>query len=294
MFGVLFFVVLAALFSFDRDAFAIEEIDDLQAVVALDAPAQRIVSLAPSNTEILFALGMGKRVVGVTEYCNFPPAAGQITKVASYNSVNLELIAAARPDLVLAIRGNDAEGLEGIRKMGIPVFALEIQTVDQVFAALERVGRLTGTEKHAKSMADSLRLQVKRIVARQDSAPLTVLWGHLSDPIYTAGKETFIDDVLLLAGAENLGRRAPGAWPQVSLETLVGWQPHVIVTTDGRAAEGLDSEITRLRDTDGWKALPAVAQGNILFVDGDLLLRPGPRVVQALDKVSAYLDSLGQ
>ena len=268
----------------------IEEKDDLGLVVQLGKPAARLVSLAPSNTEMLYALGLGAQLVGVTEYCNYPPEAAQKTHVASYNSVNTELIAAAQPDLVLAIRGNDTEGLQSLRDLGIAVFALDIQTLDQMLAALERLGRLTGTHERATALVDSLQGTLKELSAEAGKSRPKVLWAHLSDPIYTAGGGTFINDVIERAGGHNLGAQAPGSWPQVSLETVVGWGPEVIITTDGRAKpEALEKELARLRQTDGWKSLPAVRQGRILFIEGDLLLRPGPRVIQALGQIRPYL-----
>ena len=272
----------------------IEEKDDLGETVKLEKPAVRLISLAPSNTEMLYALGLGAQVVGVTEYCNFPPEAAEKPHVASYNSVNTELITAARPDLVFAIRGNDSEGLQSLKNLGIPVFALDIQTLDQMLEALQRLGRLTGAEKQAEALVDSLTQRLKDVTAGLSEDKPSVLWAHLADPIYTAGAGTFIDDVIQRAGGRNLGGQAPGSWPQISLETVVGWGPEVIVTTDGRAKpEVLEAELARLRQTDGWKSLPAVRQGRILFVEGDLLLRPGPRVIEALEMIRAYLAPKG-
>lgn len=267
----------------------IEAKDDVGQAILLKKVPQRLVSLAPSNTEILFALGVGDRLVGVSEFCDYPPEAAKLPQVAGFNTVNLEAIAAAQPELVVAIRGNDAEGLEGLRRLGIPVFALEIQTVEQVFTAIERLARLTGVAQRGKSLADSLRQAVKAVTVPDDRPRPRVLWSHLGEPVYTAGKDTYIDDALYLAGADNLGRRAAGAWPQIGLETLVQWAPEVIVTTDGRAAEDLAAQIERLRGTDGWKTLPAVQKGRVLYVEGDYLLRPGPRVVRALAQIAAYL-----
>ena len=133
-----------------------EEIrDDLGETFSFSSVPMRVISLAPSNTEMLFALGVGNRIVGVTEYCNYPPEANSINKVAGFNTVNLEKVAQVRPELVLAIRGNDMESLRSLRQLGIPVFSFDIQNLDQVSSALRRLGALLGVEKRANTIADS-------------------------------------------------------------------------------------------------------------------------------------------
>ncbi len=272
-----------------RTALAVEVRDDLGEVFDLEAIPQRLVSLAPSNTELLYALGVGHYLVGVTEYCNYPPAATSVARVAGFNTVNLEKMAMARPDLVLAIRGNDMESLRSLRQLGIPVFSLDIQSLDQVGTALRRLGKLLGVDERAERLADSLDVRIGAVrsqVGEASSRP-KALWGFWGDPIYTAGAQTMIDDVFSAAGGENMGRRAEGAWPQVSLETIVMWAPDILFTTHvpgGR--QNLEAEVMRLQQTDGWKLVPAVRQNRVYFVDGDLLLRPGPRLVDALEYIA--------
>jgi iron complex transport system substrate-binding protein len=271
---------------------AIEMEDDLGARARLEKPPQRIVSLAPSNTELLFALGLGKRVVGVTEYCNYPEEAQSLEKVAGYNTMSLEKVVAVQPDLVLAARGNDLEGVESLRRLGTPVFALDIQSVGQLLKAIERLGRLTGAEEEAAKLKGQLGQRVRRVEKALEGVEERprVMWGYWSDPVYTAGKSTMIDDVFALAGGDNVGRRAEGAWPQVSLETILAWAPQVIFTTYVPGGpDSLGGEMARLRAVDGWKNVPAVQQGRIYYVEGDWLTRPGPRLVQALEHIARHL-----
>lgn len=266
--------------------------DDLGQEVELPSPPQRIVSLAPSNTELLFALGLGERVVGVTRFCNYPEAAQRIEKVADYNAMSVEKIAALKPDLVLAARGNDLEGLATLRRIGIPVFALDVQSISQLLAAVERVGRLCGVEEQARQLGQGLKARVERVRAKVDSAQTRprVMWGYWGEPIFTAGAGTMIDDLFALAGGINVGRQAPGAWPQVSLETVIAWAPEVIIAAASMGDSGeFRAELERLREMDGWKSLPAVQQGRIYAIDGDLLTRPGPRLIEALEQVAACL-----
>ncbi|MGB1719716.1 MAG: ABC transporter substrate-binding protein, partial [Candidatus Latescibacterota bacterium] len=266
--------------------------DDLGEAFSFSSPPMRIISLAPSNTEMLFALGVENRVVGVTEYCNYPPKADSLGKVAGFNTVNLEKVVEARPDLVLAIRGNDMESLRSLRQLGIPVFSLDVQNLDQVSSALRRLGTLLGVEQHANILADSLAYRV-RLVRREREAIAekpSVMWGFWGEPIYTAGAGTMIDDVIETAGGENVGRLAKGTWPQISLETVIEWAPEVIITTHvPGGADSLSKEVDRLRETEGWKRVPAVRSGRIYHVEGDWLLRPGPRLVHALQAVTKLL-----
>lgn len=265
--------------------------DDLGMIVELASPPLRLVSLAPSNTEILFALGLGDRVVGVTRFCNYPEAAKTLPQVADYSTLSAEAVTGLRPDLVVAARGNDPEGLETLRRAGIPVFALDVQSVDQLLAAIRRVGELCGVPDSAVALEARLSRRIDAVRTRVTVLPPTrVLWAYWGEPIFTAGARTMIDDVLTLAGGDNLGRQAPGAWPQISLETVVAWAPEAIVTSAHQGGpEALAAEVERLRRTPGWQSVPAVRDGRICSVDGDLLNRPGPRLVEALEQVTACL-----
>lgn len=261
--------------------------DDLGQQTCLAVAPLRIVSLAPSNTELLFALGLGDRVVGVTEYCNWPEAAARIEKVAGYTDLSVEKIAAVRPDLVVAARGNDLEGLETLRRLGIPVFAFAANGVDDVLRAVDRLGQLTGQTDGAQALETQLRARVEAVRRRVQGRPRPlVLWGFAADPIYTAGAGSLIDDVIEQAGGSNAGRRAAGLWPQVSLETVVGWAPDVLLMSPSTDAAG---ELAQLRTLDGWRDLPAVRSGRVVRIDGDLLTRAGPRLVDALEQLAAQL-----
>ncbi len=271
---------------------AVEVVDDLGEKLQIDGVPERVISLSPSNTELLFALGLEERIVGLTEFCNYPPAADSIEKVAGFNTVNLEKIMAAKADFVLAIRGNDMESIRSLRQLGIPVFSLDIQTLEQVVQSLHRLGRIFAVEKRAAELGKALSERIAKVqsqVAAVEQKP-RVMWGFWGDPVFTAGAHTMIDNLFALAGGDNVGRRADGAWPQVGLETILMWAPEVIITTHipgGR--ENLASEIKRLQQTDGWQQVPAVLNGRIYYVEGDWLLRPGPRLVDALEAVAGYL-----
>ena len=285
----MFFLVAAAL-----PVNGIELEDDLGMVVEMAIPPQRIVSLAPSNTELLFALELGNKLVGVTEFCNFPHAALALETVAGYSSLSIEKIIAVEPDLILGARGNDLEGLGTLRQMGFPVFALDIQNVEQLLEAVDRLGRLTGVESRATVLEKAWKVRLARLKAVVDSLESRprVMWGYWGETVFTAGKGSIIDDVIHLAGGLNVGRAAPGSWPQVSLETVVSWASEVIITTylpSSGEPNKLEAETQGLRGMDGWKSLPAVREGRIYYLESDWLMRPGPRLLDALEYLAVLL-----
>ena len=285
-----YFSVVVALLALNAGRVeAVKVVDDLGVEVEMQAGPERIVSLAPSNTELLYALGLGDKVVGVTEVCNYPAAVKDVEQVAGFNSLNLEKIAAAKPDLVLAARGNNIEGIRSLREMGIRVFSLDIQSLQQLLQAVQRVGALCAVEQQAAILHTELSARIKAVADRllNTKEQPKVLWGYWSDPVYTAGPGTMIDDVISQAGGVNVSAAAKGAWPQVGLETILAWAPEVIITTYMPAGpDSLAAEVVRLQQTDGWQKVPAVSHGRLYYVEADWLMRPGPRLVDAYEQLA--------
>lgn len=266
-------------------------LDDLGVAVELKHPPARLVSLAPSNTELLYALGLGAQVVGVTDYCNYPPEAQTVQRVASYSNLNLEQIVAAAPDLVLAARGNDLEGIASLRAAGIPVFSLDVQSVEGLIESTGRVGRLVGAQEAAARLQADWRARLAQVRAKVDSSRVRprVMWGYFGEPVYTAGAGTLIDDLIEVAGGVNVGRQALGAWPPVNLETILSWAPEVLLTAAMADDQAVEKEVARLRSLEGWNQLPAVRQGRVYQLNGDWLTRPGPRALLALEALADLL-----
>ncbi len=269
--------------------FPLKLADALGDTLTLHAYPKRIISLAPSNTELLFAVGAGSRVVGVTDYCNYPPQAAWKPKIGGFSDASLELIVSKQPDLVLGARFNPQESLDGLRRFNIPVFVLAPSTVDETLSALLQVGRITGQDEAAARLEAALVVRVQAIKEAVDEIPVharpRVLWGKLSAPMYTAGPGSFIDDLIRLAGGGSIVHDASANWPRVGLETIVDRNPQVIVVSSTPPPK-IGEALNRLRKTPGWKKIDAVISGRIYHINLDLLGRPGPRLVDGLERLA--------
>ncbi len=269
----------------------IEATDALGDRITLNAYPERIVSLAPSNTEILFALGAGDRIVAVTNYCDYPPEVEHLPRIGGFSDASLELIVSVQPDLVVAARLNPLEALESLKRFDIPVFVLAPSTLEETIRVIRQTGRLIGEEDATSRLIKQLESRieaVRKIVSAigQEDRP-RVIWGRLAAPFYSAGPGSFIDDLIRAAGGVNI-IGSGNTWPQIGLETVVDRNPEVIIVSV-ESPESIPKDIARLRETSGWKTIDAVKTGRIYHLDLDLLGRPGPRLVDGLERLAALL-----
>jgi iron complex transport system substrate-binding protein len=267
------------------DRFPLSIKDDRGVAVRLAAPPRRIVSLAPSLTEIVFLLGRGDSLVGVTRFCNFPPAASGLPKIGGVIDPDVERIVALSPDLVLCTTdGNPRAKVRALEEMRIPCFAVAPQDLGAVFTAIERLGVLLGAADRGRAEAGGLR---RRARLASPSFPgverPSALFVVSTVPIIAAGEGTFMDELLRLAGGRNAASRFSGRYPRLSVEGLVAARPDVIFVAGMTGVERFSPEVTR------WKEVPAFRDGAVIILDGDLVTRPGPRLVTALERVSAVL-----
>ena len=250
------------------------------------APA-RIVSMAPNLTEICFALGAGDRVVGVTEHCNHPEAAGALPKVGGYNSPSLEAILGLEPDLVLcAEEGPLRAVVERLETLGISVWTVRIATLADLFRALDSIGKRVGAARAAAALRGDLEARRDRVrdrVASKGRVPVVVVFDRA--PLVVAGPGTFADDLIRLAGGTNVAADATSAYPQLAMESLLAREPEVIVdlAAMGTNAGGAKEWWAR------WEGLPAVRNGRVSVGDPDLLTRPGPRLLDGLEWLAGVL-----
>jgi len=261
--------------------------------VTLRVPVQRVVSLAPSNTEILFAIGAGSQVVGRDSYSDYPPEARNVTDIGGLvGTQNTELILSKKPDLVLASPLTPPEQIADLDKAGLTVYVLpNPKTFDDLYTNLETAGKLMGREKEADALVHALKARVQAVVSKvalASARPLVYYELDATDPTapYTSGPDTFVDLLIRTAGGENFGGELKGDWVQISVETLLARQPDFIVLGDYTYG-GVTPEQVKVRA--GWDALNAVKQNKIFTFDDNTVSRPGPRLVDGLEAMAKLL-----
>ncbi|HEY66539.1 MAG TPA: cobalamin-binding protein [Caldilineae bacterium] len=273
--------------------FPLSLVDGLGREVTIDRVPARIVSLAPSNSEILFAVGAGDQVVGVTKYCNYPPEACESKEIVggfSAKSISVEKILALEPDLVLAAGKIHQPIIEALEQLDIPVVALTASTFDDVYANIELVGRLTAHEEQAAEVIAEMKARVAAVTEAVASIPeeqrLKVFWETWDEPLMTAGPSTFIGQMIELAGGINIFADVTEDYPQISAEEVVQRNPDVILGPDSHG-EKLTPEQVAQRPS--WSQINAVKNGRIHLVNGDIVSRPGPRLAEGLEAIARAL-----
>ncbi len=264
--------------------------DGLGRTITLETTPQRIVSLAPSNTEILFAVGAGSQVVGRDEFSDYPPEAASIGSIGgSFGEYNAEAILALEPDLVLAAEINPPELVQQLEDLGLTVYYLgNPATLEEMYTNLETVARLTGHD--VTELVDSLKARVaavdEKIVPLSSRIPV-FYEIDATDPTkpWTYGPGTFGDLLIARAGGYNIGSIASDPYPQISIEQVVAANPSIIILGD--SMWGVTPESVKVRP--GWETIPAVASDSIFPFDDNLISRPGPRLVDALEQLAKLL-----
>ncbi|RAR60697.1 iron complex transport system substrate-binding protein [Paraburkholderia unamae] len=270
---------------------AVSAVDDAGNTVTLPAPAQRVVSLAPHVTELLYAAGGGAKVVGAVAYSDYPPEAQKVPRVGDNRALDLERIAALKPDLIVVWRhGNAQQQLDRLRALHIPLFFSEPHRLDDVATSLTRLGVLLGTRPTAQAAADAYRLDIAQLRARYARrAPVSVFYEVWDRPLMTLNGQHMISDVIALCGGRNVFAALEPLVPAVSTEAVLAANPDAIVT----AAQGEtspDRSLPGLALWQSWPTLTAVKRGNLFAIDGDLLTRPAPRIAQGAAQLCEDLD----
>lgn len=267
--------------------------DDYGYTAEISAAPQTIVSLGPSNTEILFALGLGDKVAGVTEYCNYPAAAQTKSLIGGVSSPNVEKIVALNPDLILANAMNGEDNIAHLRKLGYTVLCLNPDSVDGTFSSIRRVGEATGTSAAAGELIASMQQRFRAAAEKVKTAgttPLTVTHLMSTDPYWVSGIHTFQDELITLAGGTNAFPEVDG-WGIINLEHLLTTDPDVILVDSGAGmGEKGENLLKQSFMTDPrLSSLTAVKNNRIYVMDSDTFDRGGPRIVDAFDELVAVL-----
>ncbi len=266
-------------------------VDGLGRSVTIDKIPQRIVSLAPSNTEILFALGLDDKVVGVTEYCNYPQAAKTKPKVGGFSTVDIEKVVSLEPDLVLATQIHGKTVIPALEKLGLTVVALTPSSLNEVLSSITLVGEVTGQDEQASKLVNNLRTRIEAVADKtrtfspnQKPRVFYITWH---DPLMTAGTGTLADDVIGNAGGENIAHDISGD-KTTDLETVIYRDPQVIIASVGMGT-GEDLPWQYVQTETRLKNTQALLNNRVYKIDGDLIHRPGPRVVDALEQMAHFI-----
>ena len=260
--------------------------------VTLKALPQRIVSLSPGATELLFAVGAGNQVVGVTTYCNYPPEATSREKIGGYSAktISIEKIVGLKPDLVVAESGTHADVIKALEPLGVTVLAIKPVTFNDAYANLELLGKLTGHSDTATTVVANMKATIKTVTDKVATIPqdkrVVVFWEIWDEPLMTASPSTFPGQVLEMAGGVNVFADVKTDYPQVSAEDIIKRNPAAIMGPD---THGDKLTVEQIGKRPGWERLAAVTSGRIYLINGDTSSRPGPRLAQALQDTAKAL-----
>ncbi|KQU17799.1 iron ABC transporter substrate-binding protein [Bacillus sp. Leaf13] len=274
----------------ENQAFPITIKDATGEKVTIEEQPKKIVTLIPSNTEVVFALGLGKKVVGVSDNDNYPEETKEIEKVGGME-MNTELIVSLKPDLVLAHASsahNSNEGLQQLKDAGIDVLVVnDAQSFDEVYESIDMIGQATGEHDKAKEIVANMKTKLKEIQEKaksvKDEERKTVLVEVSPSPdIYTPGKNTFMNEMLNIISAENAAAELDG-WAKIDEESMIAANPDVIITTYGYYTKDPVSEVTGRK---GWEDVAAVKDGQVYDVHSDLVTRSGPRLIEGVEELA--------
>jgi iron complex transport system substrate-binding protein len=253
---------------------------------ATNGPVTRIVSLAPNLTEIVFAVGAGNKLVGRTSYCDYPPEAKAVAEVGDTLHPSLERIIALKPQVVLVSTSSQLEVFtQQLHNQNIAVVVSDPRDLDGIFKSIQQIGEMTGQQAQAEELVSKLRERVNAVEqAVKNRAPVRVFYQVSAEPLYTAGHDAFVTDLMRRAGAASVTADVPGAWPKYSTESALAAKPEAIILPTGGSMGSVNSDVT-----EALRQSPAVVQGHVYKINDDYLTRPGPRAIDGLEAMARAL-----
>ncbi len=262
--------------------------DEVGREVLFPYPPKRIVSLAPNITEILFSLGLDEEIVGVSIHCNFPEKAKTKVRVGSYISLDFEKITSLKPDLIIATgAGNTRDMIDRLEKLGFPAFVIFPKNFDDVLKNIDHLGQVAGREKEAMKIIQTMRQRRQRITDRIQGLPRPRVFLQIGEaPLVTVGKGSFGDDLIHLAGGENIAGKEKERYPRWGMEEILKRSPEVILISSMNPRRDYQRV---LREWSHWKMIPAVRDGRVHLIDSDLIDRPSPRMIDGLEEIARKL-----
>lgn len=286
-------ILLAAIALCSEPVTAITITDDAGTTVTLNITPQRLISLSPSNTEILGALGLLDKVAGVTDYCDYPEEVKNIPRIGSYTAVSIEKVTAERPDLVIASDKTPKETISRLREIGLTVIVIAPKNVDHVLRDIRLFGEITGTGPEADALAADISRRIAAASAPTMPDSPTVAHVVYLKPLYISGNNTQQDDIIARAGGVNVFSDRNG-WGTVSLEEFLRVNPDIIIVSGGGGMDGSERDIIReeFMTRPQYASLSAVKNSRVYAINADIISRPGPRIVEAAEEVSRIIATV--
>lgn len=260
--------------------------DDAGRRVSVPVPANRIISLAPNLTEIVFAIGAGNRLVGRTSYCDFPPEARAIAEVGDTLHPSLERVIALQPQVVLISTASQLEVFtQQLQNQNIAVFVTDPHDLEGVFRSIDQIGRITGNQQQAEILIQKLRDRTRAVEeAVKGKQPVRVFFQVSAEPLIAPGRDAFVTDLMRRAGATSVTADVATAWPRYSNESALAAKPEAIILSTGGSMGAANSTVT-----EALSQSPAVLAGRVYKINDDHLMRPGPRSVEGLEAMARAL-----
>lgn len=274
----------------EESVYPMEIVDGLNNTVTINKLPERIISIAPSQTEILFALGLEDKIVAVSDYCDYPAEALDKEKVGSSWTTNTERIIELAPDIVFVFGEGQAEANEQIAAAGIAIVKFEPESIDDVLLSIETIGKITGTETKAEEVIAAMTTKRDKLLEKVKGQPAKKVFYQVWDePLMTAGVGSFIDELIRLAGGVNIAADTEGAWPMFSAEALVEKDPEIFILpahVGGNMALStteVEELVASVKARAGYEAISAVKNDRVVTLDPNIVSRPGVRIIEALE-----------
>jgi iron complex transport system substrate-binding protein len=262
--------------------------DEVGREVIVPFPPKRIISLAPNVTEILFSLGLDQEIVGVSIHCNFPEKVQSKVRVGSYISLDYEKIVSLNPDLIIATgAGNTRDMVDRLERLGFPTYVIFPKNVEDVIRSVGHLSQLVGRKKEGESIIQEMKKRRERVVELTRGLPRPRVFLQIGEaPIVTVGKNSFADDLIRLAGGENVAGNEKEMYPRFGMEEILKRSPEVILISSMNP-KGNYQKV--LQEWSRWKTIPAVKNGRVYLIDSDLIDRPSPRIIEGLEEMARLL-----
>lgn len=256
--------------------------DETGRKVKIPYPAKRIVSLAPSITEILFALGLNKEIAAITNFCDYPEAVLNKPRIGGFVNPDIEKIVSLKPDLIIGIRdGNRMDTVDRLNDFGFPVYLIDPKGFDGVMATIKSIGQVVGKEKESGKMVKEMVEKKENMITLTRPLSKPKVFFQVGEvPLITVGKGTLADDLIRLAGGRSISENETESYPAYGIETILAKAPEIIIITSMESKKGHTSLIKRWQN---WKSIPAVKMNSIHVIDSNLVDRPTPRIAEGLE-----------